>query len=98
MVISVRAQSSVYSPQSSGASAVVEKCCDNFASIDESNTCESSPDTLTANLTVWAAAVAATDPHLAAVLAAWVTLPEAAKVEIVAVIRATPAAPSNSGP
>jgi len=75
-----------------------QRPCDISASDDQSNTCELSPNTLTVKLTVWATAVAAADPHLAAVLAAWVTLPEAAKVEIVAVIRATPAAPSDPGP
>jgi len=46
---------------------------------------------------VWVAAVAATDPHLAAVLAAWESLPEAVRVRIVAIARATPAAPSDPG-
>jgi len=54
------------------------------------------PDTLTAKLTVWAAAVAATDPHLAAVLAVWESLPEAIKVGIVTMAKAAPAAPSDS--
>jgi len=50
------------------------------------------------NLTVWAAAVVATDPHLAAVLAAWESLPEAVRVRIVAIAKAAPAASSDHGP
>jgi len=37
-------------------------------------------------LTAWAQAAAATDPHLAAVLTAWATLPETVKADIVAMI------------
>jgi len=77
---------------------VVEKRCDIFTRSDQSNTCESAAEPLTAKLTVWAAAVAATDPHLAAVLAAWGDLPEAVKVSIVTIVRVTPAAPSGPSP
>ena len=77
---------------------MVEICCDNCVSIDKSDTCESSPDTLNAKLTVWAASVAAVDPHLAAVLAVWESLPEAIKVGIVAMAKAVPDAPSDPGP
>jgi len=49
-------------------------------------------------LTVLAAVVAATDPHLAAVLAAWESLSEAAKVGTVAIVKAAPAASSDHGP
>jgi len=41
---------------------------------------------LTVKLTAWAKAVAQSDPHLAAVLATWATLPETVKVGIVALI------------
>ena len=37
-------------------------------------------------LTVWAKEAAQSDPHLAAVLMAWTTLPETVKVGIVAMI------------
>jgi len=77
---------------------VVEKRCDNFASIDQSTTCEFATKSLTAKLTALAASIAAADPHLAAVLAVWATLPEAARASIVAIVRATPAAPSDPGP
>ena len=77
---------------------VFAKPCDISASDDQSNTCETSPDTLTAKLTGWAAAVAAVDPPLAAVLAAWETLSEAVKVGIVAMARAIPDASSGPGP
>ena len=39
-----------------------------------------------AKLTVWAKEAAQGDPHLAAVLAAWAILPEAVKIDIVAMI------------
>jgi len=71
---------------------------DSSVSAEQSNTYELSPDTLTAKLTAWAASVAATDPHLAAVLAAWGSLPETIRVRIVAIARATPAASSDHGP
>jgi len=71
---------------------------DIFATVDQSNTCEFADEPLTAKLTVWAAAVAATDPHLAAVLMAWETLSEAIKVRIVAIVKAALATPSDSDP
>ncbi|MCL2700488.1 MAG: hypothetical protein FWE88_02210 [Phycisphaerae bacterium] len=62
----------------------------NFASIGKSNACESAAEPLTVKLTgklpAWAEAVASADPHLAAVLAAWATLPETVKADIVAMI------------
>ena len=64
---------------------------DNFADADKSGTCESVTEPLTVKLTAWAKAAALSgDSHLAAVLAAWTTLPEAAKVGIVAMISAYP--------
>jgi len=41
---------------------------------------------LTGKLPVWAEAAALADPHLAAVLTAWATLPETVKLDIVAMI------------
>jgi len=41
---------------------------------------------LTAKLTAWAKSAAQSDPHLAAVLTAWVALPETVKADIVAMI------------
>jgi len=63
-----------------------ENCFDNFASIGQSNACESAAGPLTAKLTVWAQAAAQTEPHLAAVLTAWAALPETVKIDIVAMI------------
>jgi len=67
-----------------------EKRCDDFASIGKSNACDSPTEPLTVKLTAWAAVAAVTDPHLAAVLAAWKSLSEAVKVGIVAMITAFP--------
>jgi len=62
-----------------------------FADADRLDTCESAGESLPAKLTAWAKAAALSgDSHLAAVLAAWATLPEAAKAGIVALISAYP--------
>jgi len=67
-----------------------EKRFDIHASIGKSNACEFAAEPLTVKLTGtlagWAEVAAQSDPHLAAVLAAWATLPEIVKIGIVAMI------------
>jgi len=57
-----------------------------FADANKQSTCEPTGEPLTVKLTVWAKEAARSDPHLAAVLAAWAGLPEPVKVGVVAMI------------
>jgi len=63
---------------------------DFHADADKSNVCESADELHTAKLTgkliEWAKVAAQSDPRLAAVLTAWAALPEAVKIDIVAMI------------
>ena len=57
-----------------------------FADANKQSTCEPTGEPLTVKLTGWAKEAAQGDPNLAAVLAAWASLPEIVKVGVVTMI------------